>query len=61
MKLSWDEAKRQATLVGRGLDFASAAQIVGVYEYSIEDTRFDCAERRFMSLGDISGPLFVVV
>jgi uncharacterized protein len=61
MKLSWDEAKRQVTLVDRGLDFALASQIVGVYEYIIEDTRFDYGERRFMSLGDINGRLCVVV
>jgi uncharacterized protein len=45
MKLSWDEAKRQVTLADRGLDFAMASQISGVFEYIIEDTRFDCGER----------------
>jgi uncharacterized protein len=61
MKLSWDETKRQRTLTDRGLDFASAAQISGVYEYIIEDTRFDYGERRYMSLGHINARLCVVV
>ena len=61
MKLSWDEAKRQITLADRGLDFAMASQIAGVFEYIIEDTRFDYGEKRYMSLGSIDGRLCVVV
>ena len=61
MKLTWDETKRSATLASRGLDFAWASQIVGVYEYIIEDTRFDYGEKRFVSLGDINARLCVVV
>ena len=61
MKLTWDQAKRRITLEARGLDFAWASQIVGVYEYIIEDTRFDYGERRFVSLGKINGRLCVVV
>jgi uncharacterized protein len=49
------------TLAARGLDFAWASQIAGVYEYIIEDTRFDYGEKRFVSLGNIKGRLCVVV
>ena len=61
MKLSWDEAKRQATLAGRGLDFASAAEMFDVNEYIIEDLRNDYGEERFVSLGYINRRLCVVV
>ena len=61
MKLTWDEAKRKITLAGRGLDFAWASQIAGVFEYLIEDTRFDYDEKRYVSLGKINGRLCVVV
>ena len=61
MKLSWDEAKQQATLAGRGLDFASAAEMFDVNEYIIEDLRNDYGEERFVSLGYINRRLCVVV
>ena len=60
MKLSWDEAKRRATLEERGLDFASAGEMFGLNEYIIEDLRNDYGERRFVSLGFINKRLSVV-
>ena len=44
MKLSWDEAKRQATLDERGLDFASAAELFVGEELTKADVRFDYGE-----------------
>ncbi len=61
MKLSWDEAKRRATLTERGLDFAFAAEMFGVHEYIIEDVRNDYGEKRFVSLGFMNSRLCVVV
>ena len=61
MNVSWDEAKRQATLKDRGLDFAWVAQIFGLKEYIIEDTRFDYGERRLVSVGYINSRLCVVI
>lgn len=61
MKLTWDEAKRQATLNDRGLDFAAAAEAFGRKEYIIEDDRRDYGERRFIPVGHIAGRLCVVV
>ena len=61
MKLSWDEAKRQATLDERGLDFALAAELFAGDELTSEDGRFDYGERRFISIGFVHARLCVVV
>lgn len=61
MKLSWDEAKRQATLDERGLDFAFAAELFAGDELTSEDARFDYGERRFISFGFVRTRLCVVV
>ncbi len=61
MKLSWDEAKRQATLVLRGLDFALARELFAGLHFTLEDLRKDYGERRFVSAGTIAGRLCVVV
>jgi uncharacterized protein len=51
VKLSWDEAKRQATLDERGLEFAWAAELFNGKELTSEDVRFDYGERRFICFG----------
>lgn len=63
MKLSWDEAKRQATLTERGLDFAFAEQMFheSNYNYTTEDLRIDYGEKRYISFGLINNRLCVVV
>ena len=61
MKLSWDEAKRQATRDERGLDFALAAELLSGDQYQYEDRRMDYGEPRFVSVGFIAGRMCVVV
>lgn len=61
MQLSWDEAKRQATLAGRGLDFASAGELFRDLHFTAEDLRKDYSERRYVSAGNIAGRLCIVV
>lgn len=63
MKLSWDEAKRQATLADRGLDFAWAEELFDAlnYNYTIQDVRFDYGEVRYISFGRIGTRLCVLV
>lgn len=63
MKLSWDEAKRQATLETRGLDFALAGELFDTsnFNYTIEDLRCDYGENRYISFGLISERLCAVV
>jgi uncharacterized protein len=61
MKLNWDEAKRQATLEQRELDFAWAAEVFVGDTTKSEDIRFDYGEKRFVSFGFIKHRLCVVV
>lgn len=60
IELQWDEAKRQATLELRGLDFADVALLDWDNASTIEDIRQPYPETRFVTYGPISGRLFVV-
>ena len=51
MKLSWDEAKRQLTLLHRGIDFANAAEVFAGPTYNFADVRQDYGEQRMVSVG----------
>jgi len=61
MRLSWDEAKRQATLALRGLDFTHAGELFDELNYTAEDARKDYGEKRYISAGHIGKRLCVVV
>ncbi len=57
----WDEGKRQATLLLRGLDFAMVNALdLDLAEVSI-DSRRDYGEERLQARGLIRGRLYVVV
>ena len=60
MKLEWDEAKRKATFLERGLDFASVAYADWDEALTVEDQREEYGESRFVSLVPILGRLCVV-
>ena len=61
MKLSWDEAKRLATLEERGLDFADAEELFVESTITSEDIRHDYGEQRYISVGYIRKRLSVLV
>jgi uncharacterized protein len=63
VKLSWDEAKRRATLADRGLDFAQAIELFDAdnFNYTIQDVRRDYGEQRFICFGAVGGRLCVTV
>ncbi len=61
MKLSWDEAKRQATLHERGLDFAQVAEIFAGLEMSTPSIAKDYGEKRILTMGHIGGRQCVAV
>ena len=61
MRITFDPAKRAKTLAERGLDFADAAQIFTGLHATLEDTRRDYGERRFISAGLLQGRLVVLV
>ena len=61
MKLSWDEAKRRATLDSRKLDFAQAADVFEGLHFTREDLRRDYSEPRFITAGYLGTRLMVLV
>lgn len=60
MRLTFDEAKRQATLRSRGLDFRDAAEILQGPCLEFEDLRRDYGETRMICFGYLKGRLVVV-
>ena len=61
MRITYDPAKRQRTLIERGLDFADAMKVFEGDVATVEDIRFDYPEPRFRSAGELSGRLVVIV
>jgi uncharacterized DUF497 family protein len=61
VRITYDPAKRAATLANRGLDFADAAEVfAGVYTVAPDDRR-DYGEPRFISAGHLRGRMVVIV
>ncbi|MBI4984739.1 MAG: BrnT family toxin [Rhodocyclales bacterium] len=60
MRLTWDEAKRQATLNERGIDFADAALVFAGPTVEYEDIRHDYGECRMVCFGLLAGRLVAV-
>lgn len=60
MELDWDEPKRNWTLQERGLDFASVADADWEETLTVEDSRSDYGETRYVSLVLIHNRLCVV-
>ena len=53
--VTFDPAKREATLRHRGLDFADAALVLEGVTFDREDRRFDYGEIRVVSVGMLRG------
>jgi uncharacterized DUF497 family protein len=51
VKISFDPAKRDATLRERGLDFAEAGALFEGPSFTLRDERFDYPEPRFLTYG----------
>lgn len=60
MDLDWDPKKRDDTLKERGLDFAIVAEADWDDALTVEDSRTDYGEARFVSLVPIRERLYVV-
>jgi uncharacterized DUF497 family protein len=61
MRLEWDEAKRQATLDQRRLDFADAAEVFAGFTLTVEDDRRDYGETRFQTVGQVARDVVMIV
>ena len=61
MALSWDPAKRAATLERRGLNFADAAQVLAGLTYEFVDDRKDYGEVRITTIGLLGERMVIVI
>ena len=61
MKITFDQAKRAATLKHRGLDFADAAEVFAGDFVVIPDDRRHYGELRLISAGFLRGRMVVMV
>ncbi len=52
---TWDERKRKANLTKHGIDFRDAATIFNGPLVTVEDTREDYGEPRYVALGLLEG------
>jgi uncharacterized protein len=59
--ITFDPAKRAATLAHRGLDFADAALVFAGRHATAPDLRRDCGEPRFVTAEEVAGRLVVIV
>ena len=57
----WDEGKRQANIRKHAIDFVDVPEIFDGAILTIEDTRFDYGEARFVTIGLLRGRAVVVV
>ena len=60
MRVTFDPAKRDATLAERGLDFADAAFVFAGVTLEMEDTRKNYGETRIICYGLLEGRMVVV-
>ena len=61
MEISFDPAKREATLRERGLDFADAVRVFAGSIHTFQDERFDYPEPRFISFGLLDDRMVTIV
>jgi uncharacterized DUF497 family protein len=60
MKIEFDPAKRQSTLIERKLDMADAALVFSGEVLTVQDTRKDHGEPRFITIGHLAGRMVFV-
>ena len=61
MKIEYDPAKRDRTLVERGLDFEDALEVFNAAARTAQDERHDYPEVRFVTTGLLRSRMMVVV
>jgi uncharacterized DUF497 family protein len=61
VKITFDPAKRQAALNGRGLNFADAEIVFAGRTITVQDTRRDYGEARFQTVGFLADRMVMVV
>lgn len=61
MIIEFDSAKREKTLLERGLDFADAGLVFDGLHFVARDDRFEYGEERFLTVGTLNGRVVVIV
>ena len=61
MQISYDPAKRAATLTERGLDFEDAPIVFAGQNYTKIDDRFDYGETRYQTVGILGDRMVLIV
>ena len=61
MAITFDPAKREATLAKRRLDFANAGRVFDGPQYEFADRRRDYGEERMITIGLLEERMVVVV
>lgn len=61
MQIEFDPEKRDKTLSERGLDFARADEMFAGHHFTLEDTREDYSEPRYITVGKLAGRIVVTV
>ena len=61
MRVTFDPAKRTATLRDRRVDFLDAETVFAGPTYTVLDERFPYPEERFMTAGLLSGRMVIVI
>jgi uncharacterized DUF497 family protein len=59
MSFEWDESKRKLNIRKHGIDFTDVQAIFDGLTVTIEDTRFDYGETRYITLGFLRGHVIV--
>ncbi len=61
MNITCDPAKRDRTILERGLDFLDAATVFAGKTLTLEDDRFDYGETRFQTYGILNERVVMIV
>jgi uncharacterized DUF497 family protein len=61
VRITFDRAKRDRTLLERGLDFRRAGDVFADLHLTREDDRRDYGEPRFISAGKLDGRIVIIV
>ncbi len=61
MKITFDQAKRDATLTDRGIAFEDAETVFAGDTLTVEDTRRNYGETRFQTVGFLAARMVMVI
>jgi uncharacterized DUF497 family protein len=61
LKVSYDQSKRDKTLLERGLDFANIIKVFDGKHFTLEDERVDYGETRLITVGYLDSRMVVCV